>query len=101
MTTLSVTEKTVSDQAVTLSLTGDLTIHSEETWHPLFDPYVEKGKDLTLNLAEVESVDTTGIQLLLCMSIAQRKAGRSLQVEGLNTQLTEDFSALGLTEIFS
>lgn len=99
MAELSVFPEASTEHTLTLALKGALTINYAESMKPVTESYINAKKDLSLNLSQIEDIDVTGIQFLLCLQKNQIEHGRAFRITGLKDQLSRDLTVLGLSGV--
>ncbi|XZG70948.1 STAS domain-containing protein [Chitinibacteraceae bacterium HSL-7] len=81
----------------TLALEGEQTIFQVNATFELVASALADAESLTLDLSRVEDGDTAFVQLLLWVSLAAVRQGKTLSLVAWPRQLTELAALLGLT----
>jgi len=92
---LSIVENESTDHELILKVKGNLTIHYAESFKTVMTEHMGIDKNLTLCLDDVESVDTSGLQFLLCLAQEQQNKDKGFKLTSVNEQIEEDFILLG------
>lgn len=62
---------------------------------------LEAGGDVTANLAKVDHLDASALQILLALDAEQKKKGRKLKLENASPRLRQWFDLAGVAGHFS
>jgi len=85
----------------TLCLTDDLTIyHALDHKEALLDA-LSTGDQLLLDLAQVETVDSAGLQLLILLEQEAQRAGKSLRIVAHSAAIKEVVALCNLADRFA
>jgi anti-sigma B factor antagonist len=76
---------------------GDLTIPSAQVQREvLLAALAEDGPELLLDLSQIESCDSAGVQLLVATQRSARAGGRELRIVGASTTVREALKTYAL-----
>ena len=78
-----------------LDLSGDLKVNEAETIHSQLMPFLKDNQPLELNLAQVDEVDTAGLQLILAFCLSKETSGQ-IKITGAQPSCTERWRLPGL-----
>jgi len=77
---------------------GDLTIHHTDTLKDIAQTCLDAKNDAVFELSNINDIDTSGLQLLIATNAHFTKHQRKLNLTGLNEQVFEYMSVLGLLD---
>ncbi|MDD1620239.1 MAG: STAS domain-containing protein [Methylococcaceae bacterium] len=84
----------------TLAIEGELTIFTAAQQKPKLLKFLNKGKQLELNLAGVTEIDTAGLQLLILIKREAARAGKILSFVMHSNVVLETLELANLTSAF-
>lgn len=85
-----------SETPVPLKITGEQTIRNADQLHKSLTDYLDRGRDVVVDLSEVNVCDAASLQLMFALhhSAVQRKQG--FRIQAASPAITETAAALGL-----
>ena len=86
--------------AYTLHCPQHLNITMVEGFKEALQAAIDKGGDCQLNVALVEKIDSTGLQLLLAFQSAMVAQGGSVKLKGDSEIFESTVDVLGMTPLF-
>ena len=84
----------------TLAIEGELTIFTAAQQKPKLLKFLNKGKQLEVNLAGVTEIDTAGLQLLILIKREAARAGKVLSFVMHSNVVLETLELANLTSTF-
>lgn len=82
-----------------INLGFELGIQSVAACKQLLEDSLASGFDVKINTAELQKIDTAGIQLLLSLKQTLRKRGQDIVWEGTSSVIDNTLAALGLANL--
>ena len=92
------TEQNLKPIVIDVARSGDW-MPAEELQKTVLPALVE-GRDVTINLGNVEHLDTSALQILLALDAEQKRRGRNLQLINASSHLRQWFNYAGVAEQF-
>jgi len=83
-------------QANRVRITGEITVQNATEVHHRFAGAVERAGDLLVDLSQVESCDTAGLQLICSLRKAAIASGCHLRLESLSSAIRDAAGGIGL-----
>lgn len=81
-----------------LPIDGEMTIYRAAELKDILLAALAATQALDIELAQVEEIDTTGVQLLLLAQREAARAGKALRLVGHSAPVREAFAMLGFDE---
>ena len=92
---------TKNDETVSLSLSGDLTIYEAEAIKKgILDAVYQEGKNLEINLSEIDEIDACGIQVLMLAKRECEKLDKKMELVSHSSAVLEIIDVFHLAEYF-
>ena len=89
-------DSTTINEGSPVSLAGEWNIGNAEELHQLLTQALERGPDVTLDLAGVTACDTAALQLLCSLRKTAIERGQRFSIAALSPAIVEIAAALGL-----
>jgi anti-anti-sigma factor len=98
MSTAAPTQVIASSVTLSVNLSGDMTISNAAAQrHSLLAAVAQaSGQGLALDLAQVEALDSSGIQLLIATRKSLQACGRTLHITQANSAVQDTLAVYGL-----
>ena len=93
-------ENSTHEGAPSLQLVGELTIYAVAEAGTLLSAALDRNPVLQLNLAELEELDSAGLQLLVWLKQEARRRGRTLTLFAHSPAVLEVFDLLKVAGLF-
>lgn len=93
---MQIIENGTGDNGVRLALSGDLVISELESVQARMIDVLASYADITLDLAEVNSCDTAGLQFLYATARQSQADGRRLQIAATSSAVDDAIRMLNL-----
>jgi anti-anti-sigma factor len=79
---------------------GEMTIYQAVEQHQALQQLIGSGKEIELDLSQVNEIDCAGLQLLLALKREAREADQSLHYANHSRQVAEIIQLFGLAGLF-
>lgn len=81
-----------------LNLKGELTLFAENAVNEAIAEFIDDSKNIIMNFAEVNYINSAGIAILISVITELRKKGGTLKFVGLTDHYKKIFNMVGLTQ---
>ena len=99
---IDVSIKDKSNEALTLAMKGSLdTVSAVDAERVVTEQISDYGLDITVDLAELSYISSSGLRLLLAIKKRSIAAGGQLRLVGMNEMVKKVFSITGLDTLLS
>ena len=96
----TVSADTVAPGRMRLGLHGRVTVANANELKLAIGTLVARSEDVTIDCSEVEYLDASAVQLLMCLGNELVRCGRTAALTGVAPGLATDFRLLGLGAAF-
>ncbi len=84
-----------------LRLAGQISINDAESLVKILTEYIQAQKEIVkINLADVETMDTTILQVLVAAKRTTKQADKRFELLGVKGELRETFELAGMDSVF-
>ena len=84
-----------------LCLVGQISINDAESLIKILTEYIQAQKEIVkINLADVETMDTTILQVLVAAKRTTKQADKRFELLGVKGELRETFELAGMDSVF-
>ncbi|MBA4549750.1 anti-sigma factor antagonist [Thermoactinomyces intermedius] len=96
---LVVHEKKEKENQITVMVEGEVDVYTAPKLREKLLPLCDGTRQITVNLSQVDYIDSTGLGVLIGAYKAQRQTAGKLIISGMNPRLSRLFKITGLYEI--
>jgi anti-anti-sigma regulatory factor len=98
---MNLIESDRSDQPLRFALAGRVAMESAQELHRMAIELSRRGRDVTVCCQGVEYLDSSAIQVLLCLGRELELQNRICELTGLTGQARSDFRRVGLAHVLA
>ena len=88
------------DNLQTIKLIGDLDVYSEDDFKTFIDEEVDPNKDITIDLKDLEYLDSTGLGMFMNIYKMVNDNGKDIKIINAKDNIQKLFKITDLTDLF-
>lgn len=89
-----------NDDFQLIKLKGDLDVYSEDEFKGFIEENLDKNKDLVIDLADLDYLDSTGLGMFMNIYNSQKSKGKTVKIINTKDNIKKLFKITDLTALF-
>ena len=89
-----------NDDFQLIKLKGDLDVYSEEEFKGFIEENLDENKDLVIDLADLDYLDSTGLGMFMNIYNSQKSKGKTVKIINAKDNIKKLFKITDLTALF-
>lgn len=89
-----------NDDFQLIKLKGDLDVYSEDEFKGFIEENLDENKDLVIDLADLDYLDSTGLGMFMNIYNSQKSKGKTVKIINAKDNIKKLFKITDLTALF-
>ena len=89
-----------NDDFQLIKLKGDLDVYSEDEFKGFIEENLDENKDLVIDLADLDYLDSTGLGMFMNIYNSQKSKGKTVKIINTKDNIKKLFKITDLTALF-